>query len=41
MYSCESNDKEQTDSQLNSNECAMLNDFEVYNVHAQIAAIEK
>ena len=41
VYEHESNDKQQTDSQLNPYECAMLKDFELYNVHSQIAEREK
>ena len=41
VYKCESDDKQQTDSHLKPCECAMLNDFEIYNVHAKSAEIEK
>ena len=34
-------DKPQIDLQLNHYECAMLNDFELYNVHAKSAESEK
>ena len=37
----ESNDQQQTDSHLNPYECAMLNGFELYHFHAEIADIEK
>ena len=39
MYEC--NDKYQTDYKLNPYECAMLNYFELYNVYAESAKIEK
>ena len=41
MYACENDDKSHIDSQLNPYECAMLSDFELYNVHAESAEIEK
>ena len=41
MYECENNDKPQTDSQLNPYECAISNDFELYNIHSDNAEIEK
>ena len=33
--------KKKTDSKLNPYECAMLNDFVLYNIYADIAEIEK
>ena len=41
MYKCQSNDKQQIDSQLIPYKCAMLNDFELYNVHAESAEKRK
>ena len=41
MFECENDDKVQIDSQLSHYECPMLNDFELYNVHAERAEIEK
>ena len=41
MYECENDCKPQVDIQLNPIECAMLNDFELYIVHAESAEIEK
>ena len=42
MYDeCENDDKQQIKSYLNHHECAMLNYFELYNVHAESAEIEK
>ena len=41
MYECEHDDRLQIDSQLNPFECAMLDDFEFYNVHAESTDIEK
>ena len=32
VYGCGSDHKQQSDSQLNSYECAMLNDFELHNI---------
>ena len=32
---------QQTDSQLHPMKCGMLNDFELYNVHAESAEMEK
>ena len=40
MCECESDDKQKIDSQLNPYECAMLNDFEFKDVHAESAEIE-
>ena len=33
--------KEKSDSDLNLSGCAMLDDFELYSVHTEIAAKEK
>ena len=41
MYECENDNKSQVDLQLNSYKCALLNDFEVYNVHTESAEIDK
>ena len=41
MYECENDVKPQVDLQLNPYECAMLNDFELCNVHAESAEIDK
>ena len=41
VYDGESNDKLQIGSQLNPYECVMLNDFELYNIHAASAKLEK
>ena len=41
MYECEWNNEEKADSKLNPDECAMLNDFEIYIVHAESAETEK
>ena len=41
MYDCEKDDKQLIDSQLNPHECTMLNDFELYCIHAERAEIEK
>ena len=41
MYEYENNDKPQIDLKLNPYECAMLNDFELYNICAESAEIEK
>ena len=37
VYECESDDKQQPDSQLNPYEYALLNYFELYNVHVESA----
>ena len=39
MNECENDDKPEIDSQLNPYECAMVNDFELYNVHTESAEI--
>ena len=39
LYECES-DKQQINYQLNSYECAMLNDFELYDINTE-CALEK
>ena len=41
MYECENGDQLQVDLQLNTYKCVMLNDFELYNVHAESAEIDK
>ena len=41
MYECECSDKQQTDSKLKIYDCAILNDFELYNVHAESTEIER
>ena len=41
MCECKLNKKEETDSMFNPYECTMLNDFELYSIHAESAAIEK
>ena len=41
MYDCESNDKQQTDSQLNPYEDVTLYDYELYNVLPESAEIKK
>ena len=41
VYECENDDKPQIDSHLNPYGCAMFNDFELYNIHAESAEIEK
>ena len=41
VYVFECKDKQQTDSKLNPNECTMLRDFELYNVHTDSTDIEK
>ena len=33
--------KTKTDSKLNPHECAMVNNFELYDIHAEGAEIEK
>ena len=40
-YKCSLTHKEKADSKLNPYECTMLNDFELCNVHAVSAEIEK
>ena len=37
VYECGNDDKPQVELQLNPYECAMLNDFELYSVHAESA----
>ena len=41
VYEYECNDDQQTVLKLNTYECVMLNHFELYNVHAESAEIEK
>ena len=36
MYECEWGNEEETASKVNNYECAILNDFELCNVHAEI-----
>ena len=41
MHECKNDDKPQIDSQLSPYECAVFNNFELYNIHAKSAEIEK
>ena len=41
VYECEHDDKPKIDSQLNPYECAVLNDYELYNGHGESAEIDK
>ena len=41
MYECENDVKLQVDLQLNPYECPMLNDLELYIVHAESAEMDK
>ena len=41
VYECEINDKQETDSKLNLYKCAVHNNFELYNVYAKSADIER
>ena len=41
VYEHENDDKPKVDLQINAYNCAMLNDFELYNVHAESAEIDK
>ena len=40
VYQFECNDKQQTDSKLNTFDCAILNDLELYNVHTMSPEID-
>ena len=41
VYKCKHDNKPHIDLKLNSYECAMLNDLELYSVHVESTKIEK